>query len=93
MTTASFQVQSLKGAVLVPCAGEDGDLEAAIETPQLTVEHPAMWAITYDQLLEVREEMRAIFGLEESKKKSMRDVNEFIIKPVCQRSTVIRRTP
>ena len=43
-----------------------------------------MWDISYKQLVKVRDLAMELFG-EHHHSKTMRDVNERIIKPVCQK--------
>jgi len=47
--------------------------------------NPAMWAMTYNQLLEVKDLAEATFK-KDFESKTMRDINKEIIKPVCQRN-------
>lgn len=47
------------------------------------LKHPAKWAITFDQLLDVHEEAGRKYGNRYGKK-TMRDINEDIIKKQCQ---------
>jgi len=67
------------------------DLNVDINIPHTTVidiDHPSMWAISFDQLLEVRDQAMNLFKEkdEDFDSKTLRDINEAIIIPVCQRT-------
>jgi len=47
------------------------------------IKDPAMWAITYEQLLEVRDQAGEMFN-ENFNLKTMRDINDMIIRPLCE---------
>jgi len=47
--------------------------------------HPQMWAISYDQLLKVRDQAKQLFK-DDFEDKTMRDINENIIIPVCRKN-------
>ena len=47
---------------------------------------PSMWAITYAQLLEVDRKALEVFGTKDYPKKTMRDIVQRIVVPVCSRT-------
>lgn len=58
---------------------------AANQALRAAKKDPRLWAISYQQLLEVRDQAKLIFK-EDYEHKSMRDINKEIIIPRCQRT-------
>ena len=54
-----------------------------LRDPLMTADHPAMWAITYDQLVDVKNLVHQRVGPRRYRKATMRDVNDLIITPSC----------
>ena len=49
---------------------------------------PAMWSITYQQLMELEEKARNLFGKQKYERATMRDINKRILKPSCKETGV-----
>jgi len=59
--------------------------EVTGSSSSLAVGHPAMWAISFQQLVRVQKKLVAAFGMDKSQKFTMRDVNHYFIQPTCQK--------
>ena len=84
VSTDTYHESSLKIAI----GSEDVDDNASHTTVSDISVHPSMWAISYAQLLEVRDNTITLFEEKEEDfdSKTLRDINEALIIPICQRT-------